>query len=102
MKRNNMNNLKSIPQFKNEDEEAEFWATHDFTEYHDVSKRVFADFTHLKHSTQSITVRLPKPMLRLLKMLANEQDIPYQSLLKTFLDEKLKEKLILKQKVTNT
>jgi predicted DNA binding CopG/RHH family protein len=96
-----MSNLKTIPQFKNEDEEAEFWATHDFTEYHDVSKRVQADFVHLKPSTQSITVRLPKPMIRLLKMLANEQDVPYQSLLKTFLDEKLKEKLVLKQKAAN-
>jgi len=99
--KNNMNKVKLIPQFKNEDEEAEFWATHDFTDYYDVSKRVHADFSHLKPSTQSITVRLPKPMIQLLKTLANEQDIPYQSLLKTFLDEKLKEKLILKQKAAN-
>ncbi|MBA3723964.1 MAG: BrnA antitoxin family protein [Candidatus Levybacteria bacterium] len=96
-----MNNIKQVPTFKNEDEEAEFWATHDFTQYHDVSKRVLADFTHLKPSTQSITIRLPKPMVRLIKMLANEQDIPYQSLLKIFLDEKLKEKLIVKHKAAN-
>ncbi|MBF8249882.1 MAG: hypothetical protein HW400_483 [Candidatus Levybacteria bacterium] len=95
-----MNRIKPIPQFKDEDEEAEFWATHDFTQYHDVSKRISADFIHLKPSTQSITIRLPKPMLRSLKMLANEQDIPYQSLLKTFLDEKLKEKLMLKQRAS--
>src|SRR5205085_2698579 len=93
-----MNNLKQIPQFKSEDEEAQFWATHDFIEYHDISRKITAAFTHLKPSTQSITIRLPKPMVRLLKLLANEQDIPYQSLLKTFLDEKLKEKLMLKQK----
>jgi predicted DNA binding CopG/RHH family protein len=90
--------LKPIPRFKNEDEEAAFWLTHDTTEYFDYSKRVTLHFPNLKPSTQSVTVRLPKPLVRLLKMLANEQDVPYQSLLKTFLDEKVKEKLALKQK----
>ena len=93
---------KAIPQFKNEDEEREFWATHDFTDYFDSSDRIELNFPNLKPSTQSVTVRLPKPLVRNLKLLANEQDIPYQSLLKTLLDEKVKEKLALKSKSLQT
>ena len=94
----NKKDIKEIPQFKNEDEEAQFWLEHDFTDYYDPSKRVNLNFPNLKPSTQSITVRLPKPLLRHLKLLANEQDVPYQSLLKTLLDEKVKEKIALKKK----
>lgn len=93
-----MKKLKEIPQFKNEDEEARFWLEHDFTDYYDTSKRVQPNFLNLRPSTQAITVRLPKPMVRLLKMFANEEDVPYQSLLKILLNEKLKEKLALKQR----
>ena len=89
---------KAVPQFKNEDEEREFWVTHDFSDYFDNNDRVELGFPHLRPSTQSVTVRLPKPLVRNLKLLANEQDIPYQSLLKTLLDEKVKEKLALKSK----
>ena len=97
----NKKKLKPIPHFKNEDEEAEFWLTHDTTEYFDYSKRVELNFPNLKPSTQSVTVRLPKTLLRNLKLLANEQDVPYQSLLKTFLDEKIKEKFALKKKASS-
>lgn len=91
-------NIKEIPQFKNEDDRAQFWLEHDFTDYYDASKRVKLNFPNLKPSTQSVTVRLPKPLVRNIKLLANEQDVPYQSLLKIFLDEKVKEKIALKQK----
>ncbi len=97
----NKKKLKPIPHFKNEDEEAEFWLTHDTTEYFDYSKQVELNFPNLKPSTQSVTVRLPKPLLRNLKLLANEQDVSYQSLLKTFLDEKVKEKFALKKKASS-
>ena len=86
-----MNKLKNIPQFKNEKEEAKFWETHDFTEYHDTSIRVEPTFPKLKPSTQSITIRLPKTLLYQLKMLANKQDVPYQSLIKILITEKLSE-----------
>ena len=89
---------KVIPQFRSEAEEAKFWAAHDFTDYFDSADRVELNFPNLKPSTQSITIRLPKPLVRNLRILANEQDIPYQSLLKTLLDEKVKEKLALKSK----
>lgn len=89
---------KAIPQFKNEAEEREFWATHDFADFFDSRDRIELNSPNLKPSTQSVTVRLPKPLVRNLNLLANEQDIPYQSLLKTLLDEKVKEKLALKSR----
>jgi len=80
-----------MPKFKNEDEEAEFWANHDFTEYFNNTNQIQAEMVNLKPSTQSITIRLPQTMLRQLKIAANKRDVPYQSLLKILLSEKLKE-----------
>jgi len=89
--------LHKIPSFRNEDEEAAFWLSHDFADYYDSSKQVMKPvFSHLKPSTQSITIRLPKTLVGRLKILANELDVPYQSLVKVLLDEKVKEKLALK------
>lgn len=89
--------LKQIPHFNSEDEEAEFWLEHEFTDYYDSSRWVKAEFPNLKPSTQSVTIRLPSSLVRQLKILANEQDVPYQSLLKILLDEKVRERLALKQ-----
>lgn len=89
-----MKKLKTIPKFKNEDQEAEFWATHDSTDYIDWSKAlVNPAFPNLKLSTRSITIRVPESLLNSLKMLANKKDVPYQSLMKIFLDEKIKEEM---------
>ena len=88
-----MNKLKVIPKFKNEDEERDFWANHDTTEYFDVTKPVKLDLTHLKRSTKSVTVRLPEWLVDRLKILANKKDVPYQSLLKFFLAEKVQEEM---------
>lgn len=84
---------KQIPTFKNEDEEREFWATHDSTEFLDWSKAKRVVFHKLKPSTKSISLRLPESILVGLKMLANKRDVPYQSLLKVFLAEKVEEEL---------
>lgn len=84
---------KIIPVFKNEDEEREFWATHDSTEFFDWSKAKRAVFPNLKPSTKSISLRLPESILAGLKVLANKRDVPYQSLLKVFLAEKVEEEL---------
>jgi predicted DNA binding CopG/RHH family protein len=84
--------LKPIPQFNNEDEEREFWATHDSTEYIDWSKaEKNPDFSRLKPSTRTISIRLPESLIASLKTLANKRDVPYQSLVKIFLAEKVKE-----------
>lgn len=87
-----MKKLKSIPRFGNEREEAEFWATHDTTDYFDVKKAIVNPvFPNLKLSTKTITIRVPASLLASLKMIANKKDVPYQSLVKIFLDEKVKE-----------
>lgn len=86
--------LKSIPKFKNEDEEREFWANHDTTEYFDWSKAIVnPKFPNLKPSTKIITIRMPAALVDDIKILANKKDVPYQSLLKVFLAEKVKEEM---------
>lgn len=82
-----MKNLKTIPKFKSLEEEAEFWDTHDSTDYVDWSKAQKTVLPNLKTSTESISLRLPSPLLARIKGLANEKDIPYQSLMKVFLSE---------------
>ncbi len=81
--------LKPIPEFKNEDEEREFWATHDSTEYVDWSQARRVIFPNLKPSTRTISVRMPESMVDELKVLANKRDVPYQSLIKMFLRERI-------------
>lgn len=89
-----MKKLKSIPKFKTEDEEREFWATHDSTEYINWSKAIVNPvFPNLKPSTQAISLRLPKYLLERIKQLANARDVPYQSLMKIFLAERVKKEL---------
>jgi predicted DNA binding CopG/RHH family protein len=83
---------KAIPQFSSEDEEREFWATHDSVEYIDWSKaEKNPTFPRLKPSTRTVSIRLPESLLAALKTLANKRDVPYQSLVKMFLAEKVKE-----------
>jgi predicted DNA binding CopG/RHH family protein len=91
-----MKNLKTIPDFKSTEEEAEFWDTHDSTEYVDWSKAEKTIFPNLKFSTESISIRLPSPLLARLKELANEKDVPYQSLMKVYLSERIEEELTTK------
>ncbi len=84
---------KSIPKFKTEDAEREFWASHDSTDYIDWRKSKRVILPNLKPSSQTVSIRLPKPMLERLKLLANKRDVPYQSLLKMFVAERLKAEL---------
>ena len=81
--------LKAIPEFQSEAEERRFWETHDSTEYVDWSKAQFMRFPNLKPSTQTISLRLPASLLADLKALANKRDVPYQSLLKVFLADRV-------------
>ena len=84
---------KQIPEFKSEDEEREFWAEHDSVEYVDWSKAELAVFPNLKPSTKTISLRMSESMLAELKMLAHKWDVPYQSLIKVFLQERLDHEL---------
>ena len=80
---------KSIPEFKSEDEEREFWATHSPLDYFDTSKAHRAIFPNLKPSLKSISLRLPEIMIEELKVMANRRDVPYQSLVKMFLAKQI-------------
>ena len=84
---------KEIPKFDSEDQEREFWATHDSAEYVDwgAARRVL--LASLKPSTKTISIRLPESLLEELKILANKRDVPYQSLLKLFLAERVAQEL---------
>lgn len=84
---------EKIPRFKIEDEEREFWATHDSTEYVDWKKAKRVVLPELKPLLKTISLRLPESMLQELKLLANKRDAPYQSLLKIFLSERIREEL---------
>lgn len=90
--------LKNLPQFRSEDEERAFWASHDSTDYINWKKAVKnPSFPHLKPSSRSISLRLPEWLINDLKLLANKKDVPYQSLLKILLSEKVKEELGLNE-----
>ena len=83
--------LKQIPKFRSEDEERDFWAAADTSDYFDWSKAQRVVFPNLKLSTETISIRLPAGLLAEIKQLANKKDVPYQSLMKVFLAEKAKE-----------
>lgn len=83
-----MEQLKKIPQFKNEDEERAFWAKEDSADYVNWSKAERVSFSNLKPSTKTISLRLPEHLLEKIKRIANQQDIPYQSLIKYSLAQK--------------
>ena len=81
--------LKTVPVFKSEDEERLFWEKHDSTEYVDWSKAKRAVLPNLKPTTRTISLRLPTHLLDGIKVAANAQDVPYQSLIKMWLHDKL-------------
>lgn len=81
--------MKKIPEFNNEDDERKFWATADSTEYVDWPSGKRKKLVQLKPSLRTISLRLPVSMIEDLKILANRRDVPYQSLLKVFLAERL-------------
>ena len=88
---------KPIPKFKNEEEEIAFWSENDSSEYLNwkSAKRVL--FPNLKPSTRAISLRLPEPLLDSLRQMANERDVPYQSLIKIFLQERIEREMRSRQ-----
>jgi len=84
-----MSKLKNIPTFSNEDEERNFWAKQDSTEYINWEKAKTVSFSKLKPSTKTISLRLPEFILDEIKLIANKRDVPYQSLIKIFLKERI-------------
>ena len=93
-----MKKLKQIPAFKNEDEERNFWATHDLTDYFDMGKAQRVTFPNLKRTnftspTRTISLRLPERLVAQVKHIATNADVPYQSLMKMFLVERVEQEL---------
>lgn len=86
-------NPMKLPEFKSEEEERAFWKNADSAEYLDWSRAERASFPSLKPSLKSISIRLPESMVEQLKVIANKRDVPYQSLMKIYLSEKVKEEL---------
>lgn len=80
-----MSKPKKIPRFKSTAEEKKFWESHDSTDYIDWSKAKLAAFPNLKPSVKTISLRLPEHLLHAIKIIANKEDVPYQSLMKIFL-----------------
>jgi predicted DNA binding CopG/RHH family protein len=91
--------MKKVPEFKSEAEEFEFWSKADSTEYVDWSRGRRVKFVNLKPTLRTISVRLPVAMVEDLKILANQRDVPYQSLLKVFLAERLEREKARRQAV---
>jgi predicted DNA binding CopG/RHH family protein len=84
---------KKIPTFKDEDAERDFWSKEDSTEYIDWSKAQRVTLPNLRPTLRTISLRLPESMIAELKLLANKRDVPYQSLLKVFLADRIKDEL---------
>ena len=81
--------LKEIPAFTNEIQERAFWETHDSTDYLDWTTAQSVVLPNLKPTTKTISLRLPQHLLDSIKAAANARDVPYQSLIKVWLQEKL-------------
>ena len=88
-----MKKLKNIPKFKTEEEEKEFWLNNDSTEYINWEKSSLVSFPNLKPSTKTISLRLPEFLLNDIKTIANKRDVPYQSLIKIILKERIDSEL---------
>jgi predicted DNA binding CopG/RHH family protein len=83
-----MSKLKTVPRFRTEAEERRFWETHDSTDFVDWSKAERVRLPNLKPSTTAISLRLPVALLERIKVAANKRDIPYQSLIKSWLADR--------------
>ena len=82
--------MENMPNFKNENEESEFWENHDSVEYIDWSNAKPVSFSNLKPTSKNVSLRLPENILAHLKQEANKLDVPYHSLIKIFINEGLR------------
>lgn len=85
--------LKEIPAFRNEDEERKFWAKADSSEYLDWESAEVAVLPNLKPTTRAISLRISESMLNQIRLIANKRDVPYQSLIKMFLKDRINEEI---------
>jgi predicted DNA binding CopG/RHH family protein len=90
--------MKKVPKFKNEDEERRFWSKNSPLDFIDPQKMKLTKFPNLKTTSKTISIRLPESLVEDIKVLANKKDVPYQSMLKILLAEKVREELVLSKK----
>lgn len=90
-----MKKLKPIPDFSSEEEERKFWDTHDSTDYIDWSKARHAIFPNLQMTKKPISLRVTTSLLARVKMMANKKDMPYQTLMKQYIEEGLKRDIVV-------
>jgi predicted DNA binding CopG/RHH family protein len=90
--------MKKIPKFKSEDEERKFWAKHSPLDYINPKKLQLTIFPNLKPSSRTISIRLPESLVEGIKVLANKKDVPYQSMLKILLADKVREEFTTSKK----
>jgi len=83
--------FKLIPHFKNEDDERDFWATHDSSDYFDWSKAKHVIFPNLQLTKKPISLRVTTSLLARVKMIANKKDMPYQTLMKQYIEHGIKQ-----------
>jgi predicted DNA binding CopG/RHH family protein len=94
--------MKKVPKFKSENAERMFWAKHSPLDYVDAKSIRPASFPNLKPTSRTISIRLPESLIESVKVLANRKDVPYQSMLKILLAEKVKEEFLLPMKRNST
>ncbi|MGZ3636087.1 MAG: BrnA antitoxin family protein [Syntrophales bacterium] len=85
--------MEKIPKFRTEAEERDFWANADSSNYIDWSKAKRTMLPNIKPSLKTISLRLPELMIEELKLLAHKRDVPYQSLIKIFISERIADEL---------
>ncbi len=85
--------LKRLPKFKSEEQERKFWASRDSADYLEWRRGKRVVLPNLRPTLRTISLRLPEPMIERLKLLANKRNVPYQSLLKMFVAERLEAEL---------
>lgn len=90
--------MKKVPKFKSEDEERKFWSKNSPLDYVDSKKVRLSMFPNLKPTSKTISIRLPESLVEGIKVLANTKDVPYQSMLKILLAEKVREELVISRK----
>ena len=90
--------MRKIPKFKSEDEEGKFWAKNSPLDYIDPKKLQLTIFPNLKPTSRIISIRLPESLVEGIKVLANKKDVPYQSMLKILLAEKVREEFATSKK----
>lgn len=84
---------RKLAKFDNEDQERDFWASHDSTDYVNWGQAKLLKPSNLRPTTRTISIRLPESMIERLKILAHKRDVPYQSLLKMYVADKIEEEL---------